>query len=180
MRKIAVTGAFGSGKSTLCQILKELGADVVDADSIGHRLLKEQDREAVIELLGPGIVTGDQIDRHKVTEIVFNNPKKLKALEQILHPHIIEHIKQASAHSNLFVAEIPLLFEAGWENWFDTTVCVTRDQSITHPEYAKRMANQFPQNIKAEKSDIVIKNDGSLEQLQTKAIQLYKEISPHV
>lgn len=180
MKKIAVTGAFGSGKSTLCQVLKELGADVVDADSIGHKLLEGQDREAVIKLLGPEIVTGDRIDRRKVAEIVFNNPKKLKALEQILHPHIIENIKQASVHSNLFVAEIPLLFETGWDQWFDLTVCVTKDPSKTHPEYEKRMANQFPQTIKAEKSDIVINNDGSLEQLQTKAKQLYKEISRHV
>jgi dephospho-CoA kinase len=89
-RKIAVTGTLSSGKSTVCQLLKEFGAYVVSADEIVHRLLRVETEigQKVIDLLGEEILSEGQIDRAKIAKKVFRNPQLLQALEQIIHPQV--------------------------------------------------------------------------------------------
>ena len=176
MRKIAVTGAPGSGKSTVCQLFAKQGAYVVDADAIAHQLIEGSSRQAIIELLGPEIEKDEQINRQAIANIVFKNPRQLKALEKILHPQILEHIQQeykrldAENTSKWFIAEIPLLFELKWDKYFDTTICVTAKPSNCQKrspyEWEERMAHQLSIDEKTQRADIVIHNDGDLEQLK--------------
>ena len=176
MRKIAVTGAPGSGKSTICRLFAEWGAHVVDADAISHQLIEGASRQAIIELFGPEIEKEGHIDRQAIANIVFKNPRQLKALEKILHPKILEHIQQeykrldAEKTSKWFIAEVPLLFELGWEKHFDTTICVTAEPTNCQKRFAhewnERMAHQLPIGEKAERADIVIHNDGDIDQLK--------------
>ena len=110
-----ITGSIASGKSTVVNLLKERGFSVIDADPIAHEQLEICKRE-IVEVFGEQILdeTG-RIDRKKLGAIVFNEPKKLKNLEQILHPKIkAEILSQASQLEGLgqvYFVDIPLFFE---------------------------------------------------------------------
>ena len=116
LRKVAVTGGLASGKTTVCRLLKERGAYVVDADALvrGSLVTDSAIKQQVIKLLGQEIVVNHQIDRKKISDIVFSNPEKLKQLEPILHPavrreinHLFDTVKLEKYR--FFVAEVPLL-----------------------------------------------------------------------
>jgi dephospho-CoA kinase len=181
LRKIAITGTVASGKSTVSRILQEYGAYVVDADEIVHSLLSSNTptREKVIELLGPEIVVAgptSQIDRRKISEIVFSDFEKLKSLEKILHPAVKQEIDRRFNYVKnnptykMFVAEVPLLYEAGMEKDFDTVIAVISDKAVAQKRYT---AEQFDQRWarqdkdKAAKADFVITNNGDLNMLKS-------------
>ncbi len=178
MRKIAITGNLASGKSTVGRILQEYGAYVVDADEIVHSLLSPNTPtgKKVIELLGPEIVVGNQLDRKKISEIVFSDFKKLTSLEQILHPTVKQEIDRLfnlvknNPSYKMFVAEVPLLYEAGMEKYYDAVIAVTTDKEVARQRFT---AGQFEQRWerqdkdKAAKADFVITNNGDLNMLRS-------------
>lgn len=190
MRKIAVTGGLAAGKSTVCRFLKESGAYIADADEIVRRLL---DRESptgqqVIKLLGPEVITKNQIDRKKISNTVFSNPTLLKALELILHPAVLfeinrlfETMKNNKAY-RFFVAEVPLLYEAHMENEFDAVIAVVTDdetartRSTNVEEFDKRSRFQLPQAAKQAQATYVIKNEGDLNALKAQVTALIPQL----
>ena len=178
MKKIAVTGTLGAGKSTVCKIFAEQGAYVVNADDIAHRLLEEECRPKVIQLLGLEIVVDGKINRQRVAKLVFKNPQKLKQLEAILHPAILKQLKLSMSQKphKLFVAEIPLLFELGWNTYFDQTLCVTRASYQFTEEDALRTSYQLSPEEKAKRADFVINNDGGINELKKKTLNLIAKI----
>lgn len=180
MRKIAITGGLAAGKSTVCRILQEYGAYIVDADEIVRSMLSPNTPigKRVIALLGSEIVTGNQINRKKISEIVFSNPKKLTALEAILHPAVMEEINcrfdQVKNHPSyrFFVAEIPLLYEAQLEGEFDHVVAVIADERVARQrfqegDFEQRNARQLSSASKASKADFTIVNNGELTVLHS-------------
>lgn len=184
LRKIAITGSLASGKTTVCRILKDkYRAYVVDADEIVTGLLSPETStgKKVIELLGSDVIHGNLIDKTKVSKVVFTNPSKLKALENILHPavrqeiqHCYQNVKDDRSYA-FFVAEVALLFEAGMENDFDTVVAVVADEAVAKkrfkkPYFSERQARQMPASFKQAKADFVIQNNGDLNALDA-AIQ---------
>lgn len=194
LKKVAITGGLSSGKSSVCKILKEMGAFVVSADDIVHELLNPQTSigHQIIELLGPEILNGLQFDRTKIATLVFENKKNLKALEQILHPAVLKEIEnkfnQVKDQFTLFIAEIPLLYEIESQHYFDATVVVTADSKIAerrfqektgHPleEFEKRMTHQLSQEEKSAQADYIISNNGSLAELKKQVEILYKNLT---
>ena len=196
MRKVAVTGGLSSGKSTLCNIWQELGAAVVSADTIVHHLLSPNTQigQQVIELLGAEVLKGQQIDRALIAKKVFNDIDLLKQLESKLHPAVLEVIEQRYEESlnqtnvHLFVAEVPLFFEAasylGFKNYFDVIVAVVAPLEICQhrfsqrtgrdkEEFNRRANRQMSMEDKAALADYVINNSGSNQDLKTKACTLY-------
>lgn len=184
LRKIAVTGGVSSGKSTVCGILKELGAFVISADEIAHQLLSPHTLigKKVIEVLGSGIVSQDRIDRKKVADLVFSHPEKLEELEKIIHPAVYQEMErwytkiQNKKNISLFVAEIPLYYESKPPIPFDLVITVAAEPSLClqrlqqkNPsaleDFALRMKRQIPLQKKREQADFVIDNNGSLEEL---------------
>lgn len=195
MKKVAVTGGLSSGKSSVCHFLKHLGAYTVSADEIVHQLLSPHTQigHKVLNLLGQEILKEGHFDRAKIAEIVFVDPKKLKKLEEILHPAVFNtidslylQVKSQKTHA-LFVAEIPLLFESDRQSHFEKVVVVIADPNIakkrfqantaySFEEFERRMARQLDPSIKATKADFTIKNNGSLAELETITKQLYQSL----
>lgn len=192
MRKLAVTGGLASGKSSVCRILKRCGAYVVSADEIVHQLLSHDQTiiQQVISALGSDIVKDHQIDRGIVAKKVFSHPKKLKTLESILHPavfreieNLYERIKHEKSH-DLFVAEIPLLYESDAEKFYDAVIVVHatpehckqrvhKAKGLSYKDFDQRMERQWPLHHKMAMAHYTINNDSDLETLNTKVIQLY-------
>lgn len=195
LRKVAITGGLSCGKSSVCRYFKELGAYVVSADEIVHQLLIPTSNlgRQVIILLGKDIVVNGTIDRSVVAEKVFNRKELLLSLEKLTHPIVLEEIeKQYQQVKNqgkfpLFIAEVPLLFEAGLEKYFDTTIVVWASPEICKQrfiaatgygenEFYKRMANQMPVDEKAKRADFVINNSGNIKQMHEEVFDLFKTL----
>ncbi|MBS0628805.1 MAG: dephospho-CoA kinase [Verrucomicrobia bacterium] len=196
LKKVAITGGLSTGKSSVCKILKEKGAYVVSADDIVHQLLIPQTAigKQIIELLGPEIVDGDQFDRKKIAQAVFEDKKNLKILEQILHPAVLTEIEDRfnqikdQKKFTLFVAEIPLLYEIEKQHQFDLAIVVAADAQIAKKryesktgnpleEFEKRMTHQLSLEEKAAKADYVILNNGSMIELEKQVNNLYTNLT---
>lgn len=196
LKKVAITGGISSGKSSVKRFFRELGAYVVSADEIVHQLLSH-DTEAgkkIIDLLGPEIVVDDQLDRSRIARKVFTHPKLLKSLENILHPSVYEEIdkqyEQVKKEGNypLFVAEIALLLETKRKSGFDTVIAVIspsekcwerfrKETGYERFEFDQRMARQLNPHEKAKRSDIVINNDGTLEDLNEEVKKVFNQLT---
>jgi dephospho-CoA kinase len=191
LRKVAVTGGLSCGKSSVCRFFKKFGAYVVSADEIVHQLLSPDTNpgQNVIRLIGSDILINNQISRSKIAEKVFNNPSLLNSLEKILHPAVQEEVAKLyekakeQGNYNLFVAEIPLLFESGKEHFYNAVITVVADKQTSRnrfqnatgydeTEFEKRSMRQLPNHEKAAKADYVITNNGSLEDLETETKKL--------
>ncbi|MCB1118817.1 MAG: dephospho-CoA kinase [Chlamydiia bacterium] len=189
--RIAITGGLSSGKSSVCQILQECGAYVVDADKIIHELLNPNTTlgQHIVKLLGEECVTGDTFDRQAIAAKVFSDSTLLTKLENHLYPYLRREIKRheeqaKQRQSPCFVVEIPLLFEKGFDSAFDTTIAVYAPQEVsinrfiakaksTSQDFYRRMKTQFSPEEKMAKAAHVIDNSGSKEQLKHHVESLY-------
>lgn len=189
MKRIAITGGLACGKSSVCHFLEELGAFVVSADSIVHQLLSRDlpTQQAIVDLLGESVKKGNSVDRSEVAKRVFANPELLSRLERLLHPEVQREMQrqyeaaQQSGRYILFVAEIPLLFEAEMEDLFDETVAIVCDQATSEGRYGRadfalRSARQLTPPEKAARADHVIVNQGTLSELKEESRKLFERL----
>ncbi len=188
---VGVSGPFASGKSTFVSILGELGAETVSADEIVHDLLAadEETVTRVVERFGRDVLKESGVDRRALGRKVFGDPEALQDLEEILHPLVRRETRRRIEDSgaDLFVAEIPLLFEGARSGAFDYTVALTAPEERRQAWAAKRGvdevalraigARQLPQEEKARRADVVVQNDGGLDRLREQADELRKRIS---
>ena len=183
--KVAITGSLASGKSSLLEAFRKMGAYTVSADQIGHRLLDQPFiKQSITQKFGPSVLT----HRDQLASRVFNDPVALKELESILHPAIRQELHREyalaqSQHAPLFVAEVPLLFEAGWESDFDRTISVcapleTRQtrSSLTPEMFRLRESRQFLEKDKTERADFCLVNQGSKEELARQGQALFNKL----
>lgn len=188
--KVAVTGGCSSGKSTVCQVLEKMGAGVVYTDDIVKSILGSHSKttKAIIELLGNEIISQGKIDKGQVARLVFSDKNRLEKLESILHPEVFNRIKKTFLHFSFtgtysfLLAEVPLLYEAGYSAYFDVVVVVlceeemARERSPYQENFSNRMARMWPQENKAMMADYIIKNNGTLRDLHDEARVLYQKL----
>ena len=188
---IAVTGPLACGKSTFVRLLGELGAETVSADALVHDLLSGDPKtiRRVTGRFGEG-VRGEEggIDRRALAGVVFGDPEALKDLEDLLHPLVREETdsRVAASGAEVFVAEIPLLFEGERSGQFDLTVAVTAPEERRKAWAAERgmgedqrraiEARQLPQEEKDRRADVVVENDGDLDKLREQAVGLFERV----
>ncbi len=193
MKVIGLTGGIGSGKSTVSRFLQELGAVILDADKVGHEAY-QPDTEAwreVVAAFGREILTPDgDIDRKKLGEIVFSNPESLARLNQIMHPRMFDMMKARLEEYHrqgvgVVVLEAAVLLEANWTPLVDQVwVTVASEPAVVErakkrtglPEeqIRARIHAQLSSEERARHADVIISNNGSLDELKAKVKELWK------
>lgn len=185
---IGITGSISAGKSSVLNILKDIGVFIISADEVYHQMIKPSMSlfNSLIEEWGKDILDIDEnIDRNKLSKIVFADPVKLKRLNEITHPAIIGEIEKIiSENKNRdIVVEIPLLFETKCEYLVDVIWYV----DISKENRISRLMNR--NNISREEAikkiekykyygdlaDVIIYNDGTFEDLKNRVVKLWNE-----
>jgi dephospho-CoA kinase len=187
---VAVTGGIGAGKSEALAAFARHGAATISSDEIVHRLLRE-DREvqrSLVEQLGTGILDeAGQIDRSAVADLVFADPERLRWLESLLHPLVVEEylawrerLAGLPEPPAVCTTEVPLLYEVGGESRFDVVVVVTAPADLRRERAAvdvdERSARLVPDLEKIRRADFAYINDGSLEELDAFVASVLAEL----
>ena len=173
MIKIGLTGSIGSGKTTVLNLLKGYGFLTLNLDLEAKKLLKKNTIEykKIVAFFGKNILNKDnEINKKILAEVIFSDPSKKKALENIIYPtlrtninNILERSKQPTA-----IIEGAVIIESGYYRKLDKTILVTCDFSrrikrsykkFTFDDFAKRDKNQLNQAEKIKKSDFIINNN---------------------
>jgi dephospho-CoA kinase len=185
------------GKSTVAEMFKELGAEIIDADRIVRELLEEQ--EVISEIkkaFGEDIIqkTDDrgqktEINKKMLAEIVFEHPHLRISLEDILHPRVFDKIDKEIKklpEDSIVIVEAPVIFERGYQNRFDRIITVFTDEDtavsrlkekgIPAEDARKRLKSQFSVEMKISKSDYAIDNSKDIESTRRQVEEIYKTI----
>lgn len=190
---IGLTGNIATGKSAVLRTFKRLGARVIDADALAHRLMVKGTTvwQAILDEFGEGILGPEgEIDRGKLGAIVFADAEALKRLEAIVHPAITacvdELIRQAT--ESVVVVEAIKLIEAGWHRTCDALWVVTcskeqqlerlmRTRKLSREEALLRIEAQPPQEDKVAQADVVIDNSGTLKEMEKQVRKEWEKVA---
>lgn len=191
MKVIGLTGGIASGKSTVTQLLREQQITVLDADAIAWQLAQPDEAlwQAYIERYGDRVLLPDrQLNRQAVADIVFAQPEEKQWMDGMAHPIIRDEIKKqlsaaAQAGERLIVLDVPLLYEAGWDDMVEQVwlVYVSREVQLQRlmarngynlQEAQLRINAQMPMEEKRKRAQIVIDNNGTRQELETRVMGL--------
>ena len=182
VRIIGITGGIASGKSTVTEFLRQQGYQVIDADQLVHELQEPGGRlyQALLSAFGSAIVQEDgRLDRPKLGTMIFGNPDLLAQSSQIQNQIIREELASRrdllAETEAVFFMDLPLLFELEYDNWFDQIwlVDVTEEtqlnrlmarNALSQEEAEKRIAAQLSLQEKRKRANVLIENNGSLEE----------------
>jgi dephospho-CoA kinase len=186
---IGLTGGIAAGKSEALAAFERLGAATISSDAVVHELLDgEPLLSRLTERWGAEVAPDGRVDRQKVGSIVFADPEQLKWLEAQIHPLVGERIGtwlgSLPEGVEVAVVEVPLLFESEMESVFDTTVAVVtadelrRERALArgHALIGEREARQLAQEEKAARAAHVVRNEGSIEQLEAELSELLAKL----
>ncbi len=195
MFTVGLTGGIGSGKSTFAALLAERGAQVIDADQLGRDALRpgQPAWHSVVDSFGDEILVEGtmDIDRKALAAQVFANPNKLAALNAITHPviaaGIADRLERLSRTDEIVVLDAALLVELGLDESIGVLVVVDADEDIrarrlvkargmTVEDVTARMAAQSSRDDLLRKADILVTNNGSLEDLAREAERVWVEL----
>ena len=185
MLLVGLTGNIGSGKSTVSRMLAERGATIIDSDVLARRAVERgtPGYDRIVERWGSAILAaGGDLDRAALRRIVFSNPAEPAHLNAIVHPEVERMrdalIREAAQRGDrIVVCDIPLLFEKDLAGQFDRVFLVAaprrlrldrlmRDRDLRETEATEMIDAQMPAALKRARADIVIDNDGTLQQLE--------------
>lgn len=182
VRIIGITGGIASGKSTVTEFLRQQGYQVIDADQVVHELQEPDGRlyQALLSTFGTAILQEDgRLDRPKLGAMIFGNPDLLAQSSQLQNEIIREELASRrdllAETEDIFFMDLPLLFELEYDNWFDQIwlVDVTEEtqlsrlmarNTLSQEEAEKRIAAQLSLQEKRKRADVLIDNNGSLEE----------------
>lgn len=190
MLRVGLTGGIGSGKSSVGEILQELGAVVIDSDDLAKSVIERgtDGFEQVIAAFGDEILSSGEIDRSKLAAQVFNDEAKRRKLESIIHPLVRKAAEEQAKNlpdDAIVVNEIPLLFETNGASRFDFVISVsTKDElrkarlkqrGMKDYEIAQRIAAQATDQQRASISHAVIENNDSIDALAARVRKVWDE-----
>jgi len=184
VKKIGLTGSIGAGKSAASDWLRTCGILVHDSDAAVHEIYRWPEMVVWFAYHFPGVMKSGELDRKLLAEMIFANPELKQKLESIIHPAVADHraafLAAAEARGEaIVVCDIPLLFETGAEKEMDEIWLVAAPLEIrraraalrkhmTPEEFDRINAAQMDEDEKRGRADVVIENEGTLEQLHEK------------
>ena len=187
----AVTGGIGSGKSTALEILSNAGYEVLSSDKIVHELYEKRSVKKILKSIFPDAVSGViklKLNKKRVAELAFSNKALHKKLTDAITPLVLKEIlyRTKDATGKIFV-EVPLLFECGYQGYFDKVLVVTRDKvkriesvksrsNLTEHEIIARMKDQVDYDALDLSPFITINNDGDYSSLKEKVLSFAKSL----
>jgi dephospho-CoA kinase len=192
---VGLTGGIASGKSTVARMLEQRGAVVIDADVLARRAVDAgtPGHEAVIRRFGPEVLAPDgDIDRSALAARVFGDAGSRRDLEAIVHPEVArlfaEAVEPYRDTDRIVVYVVPLLLEAGLERAFDVIVAVAapeelrierlvRHREMPERDAAARIATQLPDAERSRVATHVVRNDGSLEDLERRVGRVFNRLT---
>ncbi len=186
-KKIAVTGAIGSGKTAFCNILREMGYPVFSCDEISNELWENADYLEGLARLFPACVEDGKPQKKLLARLVFSDRSALEKLNSYAHPRIMELLLKRMRNCRVAIAEVPLLFEGGFEGLFDEVVIVSRNREaraksiasrdgLSESEIAARMGAQKDLSSICGEKYIVAENNGTLEDLEESALRIVRRL----
>lgn len=187
-KKIAITGGIGSGKSTLTNILKEMGYPVFDADQcVAELYINDSELIEHFKQLFPEVVDQNGINKDKLRHYLIKHPYALKNVEHHVHPRVLNEFTKfvQNSSSEIVFGEIPLLFEANWQEHFDEVWCVyasqdtiierlTNKRSLSKETIQSMLNWQMNPQKKCALSTFVLYNDKEIDYLKQQVIQRLK------
>ncbi|MFZ2070306.1 MAG: dephospho-CoA kinase [Halobacteriota archaeon] len=194
MRIVGITGGIASGKSLVFNQFMALGAYGIDCDVLSREVVRSCSKAwwKILEVFGTEILKRNlAIDRNKLREIVFHDSDKRKVLEAIIHPEVREQyrdmiaaIKRIEPIPPLVVIDVPLLIETGLKSEFETVIVVyvkeetqirrvMAREDVTEEEAKMLIGLQMPLSEKLKFADIVINNEGTLEETEQQVREVY-------
>ena len=186
---IGLTGGIGSGKTAASDAFKSLGIDIIDADMSSRRVV-ERGQPALDDIqdhFGSDILDSENnLDRAKLREIIFKDPKERVWLEELLHPKIAQHIKDQleSSKSPYCVLVSPLLLETEQKSFCSSVLVVdvpeesqilrtSKRDGVSEEQVKSIIATQINREQRLKQADEIIMNDGSIEELKEKILVLH-------
>ncbi len=190
---VGLTGGMGAGKSTALAALERLGAAVLSTDAVVHELYAgdERLREAVVERWGAEVAPGGVVDRAAIARRAFADDAERRWLEGMTWPLVGERVgawlTQVQAQwpvPRAAVVEVPLLFEAGMEGFYDATIAIVASEELRseraaargHELQVQRTARQLDQEEKGRRATFVVRNDGSERELVAKLSEILDKL----
>lgn len=191
---IGIAGGIASGKSTAARVFERLGARVLDADAIGHDLLRtERMRDVIRSAFGETVITAEgEVDRRALGRLVFGDDQARLRLNRLARPAIRAEIRRRIAglrgegYDGVVVVDAPLLVDTGPTDLADRVILVTAPAStrkervilrgLTGQEAEQRIAAQDPDTKQARWADFILENNGTRDELIEKAEALWKRI----
>ena len=193
---VGLTGGVATGKSTVAKMFKQCGAAVIDADQLAHDVVKpgKPAWREIVALFGKAVLNQDHsLNRQALGNIVFDNPKKRRQLEHIIHPRVAreqQRLTRQAARKNpkaVVIYDVPLLFEAGIDKRVDRTIVVTADRDtqiarlkkrngFSRADAIRRIRSQMPLAKKIQLADHALNGTFSRPSLRKQVGQLFKSL----
>ncbi len=190
---LGITGGIATGKTAVSDILKSLDIKVIDMDIISREVIKlPKIIQSIKNEFGSNVIKNGTVDRKLLREFIFDDKAKVQKLNNIMHPAIIEKAKneidRLKSSTPLIVVVIPLLFETNLEYLTDSILLVTADydkqverimtrDNSTKTNAENIIAAQMPLSEKVKKSNYVIENNGTYEELKEKVLTFLKTLN---
>ena len=189
---VGLTGSVGTGKSTVTNFFRQMGAYVIDWDELAREVVHPHSKawKEIVEYFGKDFLNEDlTINRQKLAEIVFSDKEKVTKLNQIVHPEVFKEDERITNEIKsldpdaLIIKDIPLLFELTRPIFVDKIVVVSaseqtqlrrlEEKGMSREDVQSRIRSQLPLEGKIKSADFVINNDGSLEETKRQVEEIY-------
>jgi dephospho-CoA kinase len=189
---VGLTGGVGTGKSTVTNFFRKLGAYIIDWDELARKVTRPHLKawKEIVEYFGEGILNDDMtINRQKLADIVFSDKEKVEKLNQLVHPEVFKEDERITSDIKsldpdaLIIKDIPLLFEVARPIFMDKVVVVSaseqtqlrrlEEKGMSRDDAQSRIKSQLPLEEKIKSADFVINNDGPPEETKRQVEKIY-------
>jgi dephospho-CoA kinase len=195
MKLIGLTGGVGSGKSTVAEMLRELGAVLIDADEAAHAVYEPGTAgfDAIVAEFGPEYVRDGRIDRRRLGELVFKDRDAIGRLNAIVHPLVRDWMARrtseaAEGGAEVIVQDVPLLYENGLEDLFSSVVLVyvspevqlerlVKGRGLDEARARSIISAQMPIDEKRRRAHHVIDNSGTQDETRRQVEEVWAQMT---